>query len=68
MLVSNSLHVLSKRSSLSSDGTILVRDKEDVKHKIVCENDLAAFGPVPKLKGELEQDASEYSGATAMDR
>ena len=56
-------------SAWSSDGTILVRDKEDVKHKIVCENDLAAFGPVPKLKGELEQDASEHSGgATAMDR
>lgn len=46
-----------------------MRDKEDVKHKIVCENDLAAFGQVPKLKGELEQDASEHSGgATAMDR
>ena len=56
-------------SAWSSDGTILVRDKEDVKHKIMCENDLAAFGPVPKLKDELEQDASEHSGgATAMDR
>ena len=51
------------KSAWSSDGTILVRDKEDTKHRIVRESDLVTFGPVPKLKGELEQDASEASGA-----
>ena len=51
------------KSAWSSDGTILVRDKEDTKHRIVRESDLATFGPVPKLKGELEQGASEASGA-----
>ena len=34
-------------SPWSSDGTILVRDLADNKHRIISENDLALFGPVP---------------------
>ena len=40
------------KSAWSSDGNILVRDKDDEKHRILTESDLAAFGPVPKLQGE----------------
>ena len=47
-------------SAWSSDGTILVRDKDDEKHRIMCESDLAKFGPVPKLKGEIEREAAEH--------
>ena len=32
-----------------------MRDKDDEKHRIMCESDLAKFGPVPKLKGEIER-------------
>ena len=54
-------------SAWSSDGTILVRDKEDTKHRIMCKSDLATFGPVPKLRGELEREAAEREdGMAAM--
>ena len=52
-------------SAWSSDGTILVRDKEDTKHRIMCESDLATFGPVPKLRGELEREAAEREDVMA---
>ena len=38
------------KSAWSSDGTILVRDLLDSKHRILAEADLAVFGPVPDLK------------------
>lgn len=33
----------------SSDGTILVRDPRDTKHRIASDSDLAVFGPVPVI-------------------
>lgn len=34
-------------SAWTSDGTILVRDQHDTVHRILSENDLVRFGPVP---------------------
>ena len=34
--------------------TILVRDSSDERHRIITETDLAVFGPVPKLRGEVD--------------
>lgn len=51
-------------SAWSSDGTILVRDLADNKHRIISENDLALFGPVPKLRGEQSTTASQGILAT----
>ena len=34
-------------SAWTSDGTILVRDKEDNIHRIQTETDLSNYGPVP---------------------
>ena len=42
------------KSAWSSDGNILVRDGEEEKHRITSESDLAVFGPVPKLFGEID--------------
>lgn len=50
-------------SAWSSDGTILVRDLADNKHRIISENDLALFGPVPKLRGE--QSTTDSQGILA---
>ena len=40
------------RSSWSSDGTVLVRDLLDEKHRIQSVDDHAVFGTVPLLPGE----------------
>ena len=42
------------KSAWSSDGNILVRDSSDERHRIITETDLAVFGPVPKLRGEVD--------------
>ena len=58
------------KSAWSSDGNILVRDKDDEKHRILTESDLAAFGPVPKLRGEEDPVgavAVEPATVTPMD-
>ena len=52
------------KSAWSSDGNILVRDKEDKRHRILTESDLAVFGPVPKLWGETDS-AGSAEGASA---
>ena len=31
-----------------------MRDKDDERHRILSESDLAVFGPVPKLRGEVD--------------
>ena len=46
MAISNLL-----KSAWSSDGTILVRDLFDTKHRILTKEDLTVFGPVPDLNG-----------------
>ena len=42
------------KSAWSSNGNILVRDSSDERHRIITETDLAVFGPVPKLRGEVD--------------
>lgn len=42
------------KSAWSSDGNILVRVSADERHRIITESDLAVFGPVPKLRGEVD--------------
>ena len=51
------------KSAWSSDGNILVRDKDDERHRILYESDLAVFGPVPKLRGEVDS-AGTVAGAS----
>ena len=48
-------------SAWSSDGTILVRDLRDTKHRIVSDSDLAVFGPVPVIADQANNQAGTGS-------
>ena len=41
-----------------------MHDKEDDRHRILSESDLAVFGPVPKIKGKVDS-AGTVAGAPA---
>ena len=48
-------------SAWSSDGTILVRDLRDTKHRIASDSDLAVFGPVPDIADQANNQAGSGS-------
>ena len=48
-------------SAWSSDGTILVRDLRDTKHRIASDSDLAVFGPVPVIADQANNQAGSGS-------
>ena len=42
-----------------------MRDKDTERYRILSESDLTVFGPVPKLRGEVDSAAGTVAGTPA---